>query len=190
MQGWRSKEQKKLTIDEQPAISHPQSTSSVLLGRTGIKISMLGLGTRQWGDRMFWGYGKSHDERDIHEAFQTSLVLATKFYPMPYRLWNGQFRQALKGSLERLGVMQVDLYQIHFPYPLRSIETWLESLADAFEAGLSQIDSSQNVLRVGSCPTSLTASFPLEVARATGLAWLLPVWKSALFWPGCFSNLS
>jgi hypothetical protein len=164
MQGWRSKEQKKLTIDEQPAISHPQSTSSVLLGRTGIKISMLGLGTRQWGNRMFLGYGKSHDERDIHEAFQTSL--------------------------ERLGVMQVDLYQIHFPYPLRSIETWLESLADAFEVGLSQIDSSQNVLRVGSCPTSLTASFPLEVARATALAWLLPVWKSALFWPGCFSNLS
>jgi aryl-alcohol dehydrogenase-like predicted oxidoreductase len=36
------------------------------LGKTDIRISPLGLGTWQWGDRMMWGYGKAYTDIDIH----------------------------------------------------------------------------------------------------------------------------
>ena len=45
---------------------------------------------------------------------------------------------ALRESLNRLGLSQVDLYQIHFPYSPVSVETWMDALADAVEAGLTR----------------------------------------------------
>ncbi len=46
--------------------------------------------------------------------------------------------QALRGSLQRLGLPRVDLYQIHWPDPMVPDETWAEALADAIEAGLTR----------------------------------------------------
>lgn len=43
---------------------------------------------------------------------------------------------ALKGSIERLGVDAVDLYQIHGPIHLRSIEVVADALAEAVKLGL------------------------------------------------------
>ena len=51
----------------------------VTLGKTGIRISPLGLGTWQWGDRLFWSYGKTHTDADVHEAFQVSLEAGITF---------------------------------------------------------------------------------------------------------------
>jgi aryl-alcohol dehydrogenase-like predicted oxidoreductase len=64
------------------------------------------------------------------------LVIATKFLPMPYRWTKAAFRRALRGSLRRLQRPQVDLYQIHFPFPPISVEVWAEALADACADGL------------------------------------------------------
>ncbi len=148
--------------------------SLVNLGRTGIKISPIGLGTWQWGDKMMWDYGKSHTDQDIQAAFEVSLqaginfydtaevygmgrserllgqhlaalreagggsnlVIASKFFPFPWRLWKGRLRAALKNSLERLELKQVDLYQIHWPFPPISVETWAEALGEAVKSGL------------------------------------------------------
>lgn len=65
---------------------------------------------------------------------QQSLVIATKFMPYPWRLRGESLHQALKESLRRLG--QIDLYQIHVPLPPVSIETWMDAMAEAVEAGL------------------------------------------------------
>ena len=76
------------------------------------------------------------------EAPQTSgseqPVIATKFAPYPWRLFPGQLERALRGSLKRLQLEQVALYQIHFPLKIRSLETWAEALAQAVQAGLTQ----------------------------------------------------
>jgi len=45
---------------------------------------------------------------------------------------------ALRKSLRRLGLNQVDLYQVHWPFPPVSIETWASGLADAVEHGLTK----------------------------------------------------
>jgi aryl-alcohol dehydrogenase-like predicted oxidoreductase len=88
-------------------------------------------------------YGRGRSERLIGQfiaetATRDQVVLATKFAPLPWRLTAGRLLHALRASLNRLGLSQVDLYQIHFPYTPVSIETWMEALADAVEAGLTR----------------------------------------------------
>jgi aryl-alcohol dehydrogenase-like predicted oxidoreductase len=63
--------------------------------------------------------------------------IATKFFPYPWRRSNA-FRRALKKSLSRLGVQSIALYQMHWPRPGVSIETWMNLMADAAEDGLIQ----------------------------------------------------
>ena len=85
-------------------------------------------------------YGLGQSERFIGEFLmetpQKEVVIATKFFPYPWRLTKNGFKRALRGSLRRLGLEQVDLYQIHWPFGLVSIETWANALADAMDNGL------------------------------------------------------
>ncbi len=69
---------------------------------------------------------------------EAGLLVATKFFPFPWRLSKGSLRRALRASLERLDMPRVDLYQVHWPLPFASIETWMEAMADAVQAGLTQ----------------------------------------------------
>ena len=68
----------------------------------------------------------------------TNPVIATKFFPYPWRWRSSSLVQALRASLSRLNLNQVDLYQVHFPRPFRSVETWAHALADAVDAGLTK----------------------------------------------------
>ena len=84
-------------------------------------------------------YGSGRSERILGELLPSSgtpLVLATKFMPFPWRLSARSMRKALETSLERLKLPLVDLYQIHFPMPPVSIETWADALADMVSFGL------------------------------------------------------
>ena len=89
-------------------------------------------------------YGRGRSERVVGQfmretpAARDQVVLATKFAPLPWRLSSGRLLHALRESLNRLGLSRVDLYQIHFPYSPVSVETWMEALADAVEAGLTR----------------------------------------------------
>jgi len=65
------------------------------LGRTDIRISALGLGTWQWGDRMMWGYGKTHTDSDIHEAFHVSLQSGVNFFDTAEVYGKGRSEQLL-----------------------------------------------------------------------------------------------
>jgi aryl-alcohol dehydrogenase-like predicted oxidoreductase len=87
-------------------------------------------------------YGRGRSERLVGQFMRETntrdqVVLATKFAPLPWRLTPGRLLHALRESLNRLGLSRVDLYQIHFPYSPVSVETWMEALADAVEAGLT-----------------------------------------------------
>src|SRR5271157_4154439 len=50
------------------------------LGKTDIRISPVGLGTWQWGDRAMWSYGITHTDGDIHEAFGKSVEGGINFF--------------------------------------------------------------------------------------------------------------
>jgi aryl-alcohol dehydrogenase-like predicted oxidoreductase len=129
----------------------------------------IGIGTWSWGDKSFWGYGKTYGDADLGGAFDAAIasgirlfdtaevygfgkserligrfmaergqrvVIATKFFPYPWRFAGSQLIGALERSLDRLGVPQVELYQIHWPLPPRSVAAWMEPLAAAASKGL------------------------------------------------------
>ena len=145
---------------------------SVALGKSGLRIPPLGIGTWAWGDRFYWGYGQGYTKADLEASFKTSLaagvnffdtaeiygrgrsesilgsfikdwdghvLVATKFMPYPWRWWRRRsLLTALRASLDRLGVAQVDLYQVHWPLPPFSLDMWANALADVVEAGLAR----------------------------------------------------
>jgi aryl-alcohol dehydrogenase-like predicted oxidoreductase len=86
-------------------------------------------------------YGGGRSERLLGQFLKNTdqpVLIATKFLPFPWRFGKGSLARALKGSLARLGVESVDLYQIHWPSPLMSIETMMEGLAECVRSGLAR----------------------------------------------------
>lgn len=86
-------------------------------------------------------YGMGTSERllrDFARTTDTRPQFATKFFPYPWRWTRRQLVSALQGSLERLGQSSVALYQVHWPFPPRSVETWADALAEAHDRGLTR----------------------------------------------------
>jgi len=86
-------------------------------------------------------YGSGRSERLLGKFLKETdqpVLVATKFLPFPWRLRKKSLIRALKGSLERIGVESVDLYQVHQPLPPIPIETWMESMAEAVKQGLTR----------------------------------------------------
>ena len=86
-------------------------------------------------------YGFGHSEMllgQLARGTNDSLVVATKFFPYPWRLRRANFTAALRASLKRMGFGRVDLYQIHQAIPPVAIETWVDALGDAVQAGLTR----------------------------------------------------
>ena len=67
-----------------------------------------------------------------------SAIIASKFFPYPWRLSRGSLLRALRASLRRLGLERIDLYQVHWPFPPMPVETWMAGMADAVELGLTR----------------------------------------------------
>jgi aryl-alcohol dehydrogenase-like predicted oxidoreductase len=66
------------------------------------------------------------------------VLVATKFFPWPWRFNKGFLPRALKGSLERLGLDSLDLYQIHWPSPILSPETMMQGMVECVKRGLTR----------------------------------------------------
>lgn len=131
----------------------------------------MGLGAWQWGDRMVWGYGQTHNEEDVRAAFQVSLeqgirfvdtaevygsgrserllgqflketeqpvLVATKFFPAPWRFTRKSILNALKASLNRIKIESVDLYQIHWPSFTMNTDALMAGLAECVQKGLTR----------------------------------------------------
>jgi aryl-alcohol dehydrogenase-like predicted oxidoreductase len=86
-------------------------------------------------------YGSGQSERLIgkfsHETDRPMLV-ATKFFPWPWRLASSSVVSALRGSLARLGMESVALYQVHRPTPFHRPESMMEAMVGCLEAGLTR----------------------------------------------------
>jgi aryl-alcohol dehydrogenase-like predicted oxidoreductase len=86
-------------------------------------------------------YGSGRSERLLGQFIKETdqpVVIATKFFPWPWRLTKESIPTALKGSLARIGAEGVDLYQIHWPSPLVSQEKMMEGMAECVETKLTR----------------------------------------------------
>jgi len=134
----------------------------IKLGGSNLIVSPLGIGTNSWGigrqadpgvgstiDAALdlgvnWFdtaevYGLGGSERTLGlflPGLGEKVVVTTKFFPMPWRLRKSDLIRALQASLERLMISRVDLYLIHFPAPPVAIGSWMEAMAEAYNASL------------------------------------------------------
>jgi len=103
-------------------------------------------------------YGNGRSEEIIGKALKgldrDEVVLATKVFPYPWRLTPHQVVKALRGSMRRLGVSRIDLYQIHWPSPIFPLKGALKALEREVEEG-----------RIGSIGVSNFSVKQLERAR-------------------------
>ena len=90
-------------------------------------------------------YGRGRSERILGQLVNRPSpktppaarpLVATKFFPYPWRLHRSSLRRALKASLRRLDAESVDLYQLHMPFRPRGFMYWVDAIADAAEDGL------------------------------------------------------
>jgi aryl-alcohol dehydrogenase-like predicted oxidoreductase len=87
------------------------------------------------------GYGQGRSETLLGEFIRQStepVIVATKFMPYPWRLSRSALLRSLQKSVKRLGLQQVDLYQIHFPLPPININTWMTAMIEAVHSGLTK----------------------------------------------------
>lgn len=83
-------------------------------------------------------YGSGYSERLLGKFLKETeqpLLIATKFFPWPWRFTKGSIPRALQGSLDRIGIQAVDLYQIHWPTPIMSVETMMEGMLECVKRG-------------------------------------------------------
>ncbi|MEE9285392.1 MAG: aldo/keto reductase, partial [Dehalococcoidia bacterium] len=83
-------------------------------------------------------YAGGVSERILGDLVRKSgreLVVASKFAPLPWRVTARSLHKALDATLSRLGLEQVELYQVHFPFSLIRLDSMMQALADAVKAG-------------------------------------------------------
>jgi aryl-alcohol dehydrogenase-like predicted oxidoreductase len=162
-----------------------QGLERIPLGTSDLRISPVGMGTNAWGfthkadpekqptleAALAAGinfidtaevYNLTGSERTLGlllPKFREGMVLATKFFPFPWRLTKASLAAALRGSLERLGIPQVDLYILHFPVPPVPLEAWVEALADVQRAGLTR------AVGISNCSTAQTRRAQAVLAK-------------------------
>jgi aryl-alcohol dehydrogenase-like predicted oxidoreductase len=86
-----------------------------------------------------YGFGKS--EKIIGEFIKNleeRPIIATKYFPYPWRRTEKSIISALKSSLKRLNLDYVDLYQIHWPFMSGLMSNWSEGLSDIIRSGLTR----------------------------------------------------
>lgn len=135
------------------------------LGKSGIKVSAIGLGTWQWGSRE-WGWGRLYGEKDLQDAFENAMEVGVNFIDTaevygsgrseriigevirshreqvviatkvwPLNLSYGRVLRAADRSLRRLGIDVIDLYQVHWPNPLMPIRNTMRAMKKLVQDG-------------------------------------------------------
>lgn len=126
------------------------------LGRSGIRVLPLGIGTNKWrgADRAAVGetcrtvtaagpcmidtaevYRSERVVGDCLGADPGRAIIATKFAPFPGRTSPRRLMRGLDASLARLGVRTIDLYYVHFPLPWVDVRVFGDGLIEAVKSG-------------------------------------------------------
>lgn len=86
-------------------------------------------------------YGNGLSERLLGRFIKETdqpVLIATKLVPWPWRFTKASIVRALKGSLARLQVDNLDLCQVHFPLPLMNMDIVMAGLAECVKSGLTR----------------------------------------------------
>lgn len=111
------------------------------LGRTGITVPAMGIGVWSWGDTSFWGYGSTHTEEDIRQAYRVCLDLGLNFFDTAEIYGSGASERIL-GACRREDGRPILIASKFAPLPTRFSARTLMTALDASLArlGVNVID--------------------------------------------------
>ncbi len=111
------------------------------IGRSDLKIAPIGVGTWQWGDRRYWGYGESYDEPDLEGAFEAALEAGLNFFDTAEIYGGGESERLLGRRLARSDG-EIVVASKYMPAPNRFTGRALERAVDASleRLGVDRID--------------------------------------------------
>lgn len=81
-----------------------------------------GIGAWQWGDRMFWGYGKQYTLNDCREVFDASIAAGVRLFDTAEVYGQGASEQIL-GQFVRESGQNILIATKFMPYPWRLTRT-------------------------------------------------------------------
>ena len=163
------------------------------LGKSGVKVSAIGIGTWQWGSRE-WGWERDYGREDVLAAFQYALESGINFVDTaeiygrgkserlvgeaikhhrdeiviatkvwPWNLTSGRLIRAVERSAARLGVDVIDLYQIHWPNPIFPIGNTMKAMKRLVRLGKVRFVGISN-FGLTRTKAAQAALLPLELA--------------------------
>ncbi|NEQ77279.1 MAG: aldo/keto reductase [Okeania sp. SIO2C9] len=109
--------------------------ATTTLGKTGITVNPICIGTWAWGDKFFWNYGSNYGANEVEAAFQTSLEAGINFFDTAEVYGNG-LSEELLGKFMQKTEQPVQIATKYGPVPWRFFS---ESIADAVTASLKRL---------------------------------------------------
>lgn len=111
------------------------------IGLSDLEIAPIGVGTWQWGDRRYWGYGESYGEDDLESAFHAALEARLNFFDTA-EIYGGGESERLLGRRLALAGGKVVVASKYMPSPNRFTGRALERAVDASleRLGVDRID--------------------------------------------------
>src|SRR5690606_13016747 len=111
----------------------------ILLGKTGLQVPPMGTGVWAWGDRTYWGYGRSYQEADVRQAFDCLLKAGLTFFDTAELYGNGLSERILGRFVQETGARVITATKF-MPYPWRIRQ---RSLMTALQNSLKRLQMDQ-----------------------------------------------
>ncbi len=73
------------------------------LGRSGIEVPAIGIGTWSWGDKGYWGYGKDYTQEDITQSYTSCVDRGLNFFDTAEVYGRGDSERLLGENHQRDG---------------------------------------------------------------------------------------
>ena len=111
------------------------------LGGTGITVPSMGIGVWSWGDTGFWGYGSTHTQEDIRQAYNACLDIGLNFFDTA-EVYGGGESERILGECRREDGRPIIIASKFAPLPNRfSARTLMAALDASLERlGVDAID--------------------------------------------------
>jgi aryl-alcohol dehydrogenase-like predicted oxidoreductase len=93
-------------------------TQTPSLGANDLQLAPLGIGTWQWGDSLFWSYGKDYSETDVQDAFKSAVEAGITFFDTAEIYGLGESEKLLGRFMKQIG-QPVQIATKYMPLPWR-----------------------------------------------------------------------
>ncbi len=113
-----------------------QPEAKIQLGKSDVYTPLMGTGCWQWGDRIFWGFGRGYSDAEVKESFDISLDAGINFFDSAEAYGNGTSERLL-GAFAAQSNQPLVIATKYMPYPWRLTSS---SLAHALERSLKRLN--------------------------------------------------